>query len=184
MGFVFALGVNTPIFPFLYRNIPTFNLFQGPVRWHLWTVFGLSVLAGIGVTAWGRSRRLRRWAMRLLVACGAVTALAILVLIFAPSVIKAVTLLEQAAIAAGLLGVIGGLLTLSQPEAGTSAHGRWSAIVLIVIAADLVWAGWGLNPTVPASFYDNPSSAAPFWINLDNGVAARAYWTKSSEADT
>ena len=46
VGFVFALGVNTPIFPFLYRNIPTFNLFQGPVRWHLWTVFGLSVLAG------------------------------------------------------------------------------------------------------------------------------------------
>src|SRR6185436_12986939 len=99
VAFAFALGVNTPIFPFLYRNIPTFNLFQGPVRWHLWTVFGLSILSGIGVTAWGRSRRLRRWAMRLLVACGAATVLAILALIFVPSSIKAVTLLEQAAIA-------------------------------------------------------------------------------------
>ena len=172
VGFVFALGVNTPIFPFLYQNIPSFNLFQGPVRWHLWTVFGLSILAGIGVTAWGRSRRLHRWAMRVLVACGAVTVLAIVALIFAPSSIRAVTLLEQAAVAAGLLGVIGCLLTLTQPDAGTSAHGRWSAIVLIVVAADLVWAGWGLNPTVPASFYTpHPATAAQ----------SRGYWMKDAE---
>ncbi len=172
VGFVFALGVNTPIFPFLYQNIPTFNLFQGPVRWHLWTVVGLSVLAGIGVTAWGRSRRLRRWSMRLLVACGTATVLAILALIFAPSAIRAVSLLEQAAIAAGLLGVVGSLLTLSQPEAGTSAHGRWSAIVLMVVAADLVWAGWRLNPTVPASFY---------MPNQTTEAQSRVYWTKDAE---
>ncbi|MEO8393237.1 MAG: YfhO family protein, partial [Chloroflexota bacterium] len=181
VAFVFALGVNTPIFPFLYRNIPTFNLFQGPVRWHLWTVFGLSILAGIGVTAWGRSRRLRRWAMRLLVACGAATVLAILALIFAQSAIRAVTLLEQAAIAVGLLGVVGCLLTLTQPEAETRAHGRWSLIVLVVVAADLVWAGWGLNPTVPASFYAPVPADPRNQLGFVTGSAVRTYWAKSSE---
>ena len=172
VAFVFALGTNSPIFPFLYRNIPTFNLFQGPVRWHLCTVFGLSVLAGMGVTAWGRSRRRRRWAVRLTVACGAASALAILALLFFPSTIKAVTLLEQAAIAVGLLGVIGGLLTLSQPDPDTRAHERWSTIVLIVVAADLIWAAWGLNPTVPASFYQ---AMPPTYGQTRN------YWTKDGE---
>lgn len=54
IAFVFALGKNTPIFPFLYRNIPTFSLFQGLERWHIWTVFGLSVLAGIGTGLLGK----------------------------------------------------------------------------------------------------------------------------------
>ena len=54
IAFVFALGQNTPVFPFLFRNVPTFDLFQAPVRWHIWTVFALSVLAGIGTQAWGR----------------------------------------------------------------------------------------------------------------------------------
>ncbi|MBK9750666.1 MAG: hypothetical protein IPO91_28425 [Chloroflexi bacterium] len=77
VGFLFALGANTPIFPFLYRNIPTFDMFQAPVRWHLWTVFGLSVLAGIGVSAWGRDFRTRRWAKRAL--AGGLGALVLLV---------------------------------------------------------------------------------------------------------
>ena len=174
VGFVFALGVNTPIFPFLYRNIPTFNLFQGPERWHLWTAFGLSVLSGIGVTTWGRSRRLRRWTMRLTVACGAITVLAILALIFARSGVKGVTLLEQALLAVGLLGVIACLLTLTQPEAGTNAHNRWSALVLIVVAADLVWAGWGLNPTAPANFFMADTG-------VSTGGQGRVYWTAQAE---
>ncbi|MFI5106825.1 MAG: molybdenum cofactor guanylyltransferase, partial [Terriglobales bacterium] len=40
------------------------------------------------------------------------------------------TLLEHALLAVGLLGLIGCLLTLAQPEAGTNAHNHWSALVL------------------------------------------------------
>ena len=54
IAFIFALGDNTPIFSFLFNHVPTFDLFQAPVRWHIWTVFALSVLAGIGTQAWGR----------------------------------------------------------------------------------------------------------------------------------
>lgn len=172
VGFVFALGVNTAIFPFLYRNIPTFDLFQGPVRWHLWTVFGLSALAGIGVTAWGRSRALRRWTLRAIVACAAATVLALVALLFFPSSIRAVSLLEQAVVALGLLGVIACLLTLTQPEPGTNGHSRWSLVVLLVAAVDLAWAAWGLNPTVSASFYQPERS---------DDSATRGYWTDAAE---
>ncbi len=173
IGFMFALGIHTPIFPFLYTHVPTFDLFQGPERWHLWTVFGLSVLAGIGVTAWGHGYRIRRWAMRLTVACGAAAALSILVLVLSPSTMRAVTLLEQAVVALGLGGVAAGVLTLMQPPQDMpAAYGRWSLIVLLVVAADLVWASWGLNPTVPASFYD------PLRVE---GMQARRYWPQAAE---
>jgi hypothetical protein len=172
IGFVFALGVNTGIFPFLYRSIPTFNLFQAPVRWHLWTVVGLSVLAGIGVTAWSRSARLRRWAIRAAVACGAVAALAIIAVMFFSSTNRAVNLLTQALVGLGLLGLLISILALAQPEKGTRAYGRWSFVVLLFIAADLVWAAWGLNPTAPADWY-TPNRA-------DESLS-RGYWTQESE---
>ena len=54
IGFIFALGKNSPVFPLLYNNVPTFDLFQGPVRWHIWTVVALSILAGMGVGSWRR----------------------------------------------------------------------------------------------------------------------------------
>lgn len=173
VGFVFALGVNTPIFPFLYRNVPTFNLFQAPERWHLWTVTGLSVLAGIGVTVWVRGARLRRWTFRLTFACLVAAVLALI----APLVIKgespALPLLEHAAFALGVLGVIAGILTLTQPKLDTPAYQRWSVVVLIAVAVDLVWAGWGLNPAISAAFYD---PAAP-----TDSTPARAYWTAAAE---
>ncbi|MCJ7734820.1 MAG: YfhO family protein, partial [Anaerolineales bacterium] len=38
VSFLFALGKNTGIFPFLYRHIPTFDLFQAPTRFSIWAV--------------------------------------------------------------------------------------------------------------------------------------------------
>ncbi len=173
VGFVFALGVNTPIFPFLYRNVPTFNLFQAPERWHLWTVTGLSVLAGIGVTVWARGVRLRRWTARLTFACLIAAVLAAI----APFLLKgdspALPLLEHAAFALSILGLIAGSLTLTQPQPNTAAHRRWAVIVLVVVALDLVWAGWGLNPAIPATFYDSAAAA--------EATPVRAYWTAPAE---
>ena len=61
VGFCLALGKNTPIFPWLYRNIPTFDMFQAPARFMVLCVFALSVLAGISADRWkkptGRNAR-------------------------------------------------------------------------------------------------------------------------------
>jgi hypothetical protein len=52
VSLVLALGGNTPVFPFLYWNIPTFNLFQAPTRIMLAFVFALALLAGYGASRW------------------------------------------------------------------------------------------------------------------------------------
>ncbi len=172
VAMAFALGDNTPIFPFLYNHVPTFNLFQGPERWHLWTVFGLSILGGVGVTTWSRNRNLRRWTARLTVACFALALLGVLGVLFVHDAKPGVSVLLDAVLSVGLLGVAAGVLTLTQPQPDTRAFGRWSAVVLIVVAIDLIVASWGLNPTVPASFYN---------ANPPPSDSARRYWTASAE---
>jgi hypothetical protein len=54
VALLFSLGKFTPVFPWLYRNIPTFNMFQAPARWMLWAEFSLALLAGIGAQGWRR----------------------------------------------------------------------------------------------------------------------------------
>ena len=56
LSFLLALGKNTPVFPWLYRNIPTFDMFNAPTRFSLWAIFFLALLAGIGVEYWNRPK--------------------------------------------------------------------------------------------------------------------------------
>jgi hypothetical protein len=173
VGFVLALGDHTPIFPFLYEHVPTFALFQAPVRWHLWTVFSLSVLAGIGVTVWGRGERLLFWT-RLGTAAGAGAALlAVIVLLSLPEGQDGVSVLLRALIPLGVFAALAGLLTLRRPEPSHRRYGLWSALVLVITAADLALASWGLNPTAPAAFFDRLAGAS--------SLEARAYWPRAAE---
>jgi hypothetical protein len=52
LSFLFGLGDNTPVFPFLYLHAPTFALFQAPSRFLIWATFGLVLLAAIGIDRW------------------------------------------------------------------------------------------------------------------------------------
>lgn len=149
-GFLFALGQFSPIFPSLYENVPTFDLFQAPVRWHLWTVFGLSALAGIGATWW---RRGGRWTRRLMVVCIAAALASLAMMLFAPPDSRGVAVLVRAALITSVSGILAGWLTLRKPDASSPRYQRWALSVLVVLALDLGLAGWGLNPTVPAAFY-------------------------------
>lgn len=178
VAFVFALGNHSPVYPFLFRNAPTFDLFQAPVRWHLWTVFALSVLAGIGTRSWGRGYWLF-FGTRLAIA-GCIAA-ALLALFAAPIIIpaegdpelaRALTVLRMAVVTTGIFGALAGALTLLQPERESRRYGWWALAVLIVVAIDLGWAAQGLNPTVPAAFYDR--------IPAPEGEA-RAYWPEEAE---
>lgn len=175
-AFVIAFGNHSPVFPFLYDHVPTFNMFQAPVRWHIWTVFGLSVLAGIGVSAWGRGY----WVLfftRLATAgaFGAVT-LAMVAPNFLPPEVsqgEEVQVITRAIIATGILGALAGVLTLTQPESTSSRRKVWSLAVLGVVAVDLIYASWLLNPTTSATFYDRQTASQP--------EAGRAYWPEDVE---
>lgn len=176
VGVVFALGNYTPIFPFLYQHIPTFDLFQAPERWHLWTVFGLSVLAGIGVGAWGRGKWLLFGTRLLTAACLGAVVLALLAPRWLPPEVAqndGVRVVMQAVIFTGLMGALAGDLTLIQPEVNSRRYRWWSLAVLVVVAVDLGLAGRGLNPTLPASFFDE----------RDSGIIReyRAYWPEAAQ---
>jgi hypothetical protein len=178
VAFALAMGRHSPVFPFLYRHVPTFDMFQGPVRWHLWTVFALSVLAGIGVNNWGRGARVRRWARLATVACLGIVMLSVVALIVLDIENDSIHILLVAMITTGAIAVLTGILTLRQPDPTTPHYGRWSLLVLIVITIDLSWAAWGLNPTVASDFYArNPTSTAA----TDSTGLSRIYWTETVE---
>lgn len=167
---VLALGRYSPIFPFLYDHVPTFDLFQAPVRWHLWTVFGLSALSAVGVTWWNRGAS---WTRRAAAFCIAALAVGIAGSFALPVaspelavLLRAVTVLSAASLAAVVL-------TLTRPEPGSRREPIWNAAVLVVVIADLVLANWGLNPTTSAAFYDLQPLAS----------AERAFWPKEALDD-
>lgn len=157
-----ALGSNTPIFPWLYRHIPTFDMFQAPTRYSIVAEFSLAVLAGIGVS------RLRRPSGRTLYWARLGTAGAFAVMLGAglawllmgsisPSFIRATAL-------AGGIGCLFGFLILRGPErqefddqAQPFGYVGWSWALSIVVAGDLLVAGWGMNPGVETTIYqENP----------------------------
>lgn len=166
-AFVLALGRYTPIFPFLYDHVPTFDLFQAPVRWHLWTVFGLSVLSAVGVTWWNRGASWTRRAAAFCIAALSVGIIGSLALTDAPPelavMLRALSVLSATALAAVIL-------TLIKPQPGSRYERLWNAAVLLVVAADLVWANQGLNPTTGAEFYE-PQPAT---------TTQRAFWPKDA----
>ncbi|UCD97880.1 MAG: hypothetical protein JSV42_13045, partial [Chloroflexota bacterium] len=74
MTFTIALGQNTPIFPWLYQNIPTFSMFQAPTRISILAVFSLAILAALGAETWRRPEGRRLYWLRLgVMAAGAIT---------------------------------------------------------------------------------------------------------------
>ena len=172
-AFVLALGRNTSIFPSLYEHVPTFSLFQAPVRWHLWTVFGLCVLAGAGVDAWGRSRPAKRWAARLTVASVALLIAGILAPIaFEAGHSSEIVTLLRGVFSVGLIGTAAGLLSMVQPDRNHARYPRWSLAVLFLVAADLGWATVGLNPTLAVNYTIAPDEETP---------STRAYWPEAAQ---
>lgn len=161
--FIIALGRNTPIFPWLYKYIPTFDMFQAPTRITILAVFSLSILAAIGADSWHRPRdRMLYWLRLGIMAAAAITIGAGLALLLSrsfplgirPSFIRAAALL-------GIWGTGLGILTLRAPlNKAIQPHqkwGWWQWAVVLWVGIDLVVAGWGLNPGVDLEVYREES---------------------------
>lgn len=153
---VLALGDNTPIFPFLFRHLPTFDLFQAPTRWMLLFVFSLSIIAGLGFDVWSPPRGRGLYWTRLLTAGAGVIGLAAwlgstLLLNTQPTFVGAF-------VVAGLWLFLTGVLALAKEKLDSDC---WNALALIVILIDLVTAGWGLNPSVPTQVYETKMATYP-----------------------
>lgn len=172
LAFIIALGRNTPIFPWLYSYIPTFNMFQAPTRFSIVAVFSLSILAAIGADSWQRPRaRLLYWVRLGIMAAVAITIGAGLALIVSRSFTMGIR--PSFIRAAALLGVWGlglGVLTLKAPQANTNPGlkrwGWWHWAVVFWVGMDLTVAGWGLNPGVGLEVYQNPSPTTSEIVSL------------------
>lgn len=166
-----ALGENLPIFPWLYRNIPGFDMFQAPARMMIWVVFSIALLAGIGMDGWERPQKTG------LVRLKRSTAIFVAVILGTVCVWVVLPNIDASFIRAGIwIGIVGSaacLIALQQPmEAGTIRHDRWQWFALSLVCLDLIAAGFFLNPTVPMSFY---------YGNTEVGVREGRIWLSSAD---
>ncbi len=167
IALVLALGKNTPVFPFLFHHVPTFDMFQSPARWLAVTTVALAALAALGAQRWPRGHRGRRRG-----ALGIVVGVAVLVGgLAAPRLVASVPSTFGAATArlGGTLAVAGTLALLRRDTIG------WQAAVTGFVALDLLLFGWPLLPTVERSLYQNVTSTA-IHLEYEPGPAARVYW--------
>jgi hypothetical protein len=147
-----ALGQNTPLFPFFYRYVPGFGLFQAPARMLIGYTFAVSLLAGVGAQAWAASHRKRYWS-RLGIAGSA----ALLVLGLAGWYFIGESHLKTFGIAlarTALLAVAMFLLLLQQPPSPV----RWHWAALAFIALDLGLAGLRATPVTDRALYERPGA--------------------------
>ncbi len=152
VGIALALGKNTPLFPFLYRSIPTFNLFQAPTRFSIWLVVGLVLLIGFGLDRWVKPTGRRLYWSRL----GAMAGFgAILTALFARFILDGSIeesyfdgALHTSILFFGLM-----LFNLFAPEKGKHAP-IWSNLLVLFILGDLLFAHFFVNPGIPLKTLD------------------------------
>jgi hypothetical protein len=154
LSFFLSLGKNTPIYPWLYQHIPTFDMFVGPARWLLWAELALSLLAGYGVQTWRRPQSKALYWTRLGTA-GAFAAIAgaLLAMQFSTRVNQAQA---SAVIQAGLLAAGSGLLSLTAPYQEPDRRHRWSWAVILLVCVDLLFTFYPLNPVMSVDLYRVP----------------------------
>ena len=156
---VWGLGRNTPVYPWLYQNVPTFDMFQAPTRVMIAFVFSLALLAGLGVESWQRpSGRWLYWTRLGTAGMGAVTLATGLAWMYLD--VEA-TFLRPTAVA-GLLGLVTGVLTLCAPAAESPQRYTqiWSLLAIGMTAIDLLAHGSGLNPGIEMGYYQRASTLA------------------------
>ncbi len=176
--FILALGKYTPVFPFLYHYVPTFNLFQAPTRFTLLAEFSLSLLASIGVMKWRRPEgKSLSWTYRGIVAACAFLLAAgagwFMLRSVQPAMFEAIAF-------TGFAGIICGVATLTAPRVAPAVKdGVWSWLVVIFVSIDLLLAGWGLNPGASQDLYTRPSTAVAALSPTLNGH--RLYLSASDE---
>jgi hypothetical protein len=167
IALVLALGQNAPLFPFLFRYVPTFDLFQAPARWLAVTTVALAALAALAAQRWPAGRlRQRRGAL------GIVFGGAFLVAGLAAPLLIADERLATFSAATLRLGVtlVGvGVLTLIWRE-----KPWWRVAVVGLVLLDLLVFGWPLVPTVDRVLYQGSTQQVTAFLEEFGG--ARIYW--------
>lgn len=182
VSLLLALGSHTPLFPWLFAQAPTFDMFQGPTRFSLWAVLALSLLAGLGASHWRASQgyapqgRGLYWS-RLGVAAAVAVVLGGMagVLLGNEAGFAIPASYARAAVWLGLTLLALAVFNLR----GWRLTERWRAWLLgLVVTVELLVAGWGLNPGAPLALYVERPVRSDVLAQLDGG---RVYMPAADE---
>jgi hypothetical protein len=152
LSVLFALGSRTPMYPWLFRHVPTFDTFQAPTRWSLILIFSLVVLAAHIADKWTELKGRGLYWVRLGTAGAGAGLLVSLAAMRVPLAIEA-SIPRALAGTCFWLGLAGALALLR----GKLQISQWAWAVVVVVSADLVAAGWGLNPSAPIELVTAPT---------------------------
>jgi hypothetical protein len=157
---ILAMGNNTPAFPLLFQHVPGFGFFQAPARLMLWFAIAAGTLAGIGADRFRLTYR-KQYVLRLTVAGAAAMLIVTLAIdgsgldlgrVHAPALVRLAIL----AGAAGILLLLFGR-SPDDPDRRVKAsrlpRPAWSALVVVLVGADLALAALPLTPTLAPQLY-------------------------------
>ncbi len=174
-----ALGWFTPLYPWLYRHVPTFDLFQAPTRWHLITTFVLAYLAGEGLNRLHRPQGRALYWTRL----GTAGALALGSTALALGWTTTDPRIQTAGLGMGTFGLLAfgsGLIILRfAPQSSRPSRSRWFWLALLWTGLDLaiIQQGW-----LPATSVDDYTKNIPSpWTNQVDLSVGRV-WMPSLDA--
>ena len=174
LGIVLALGRFAPYYEFLYEHVPTFDNFREPVRWLLLTSFSFSILAGVGIENWLPSPRRIYWTR--LANAGAFATILISLVVRVGVTDKDIQVLAESTFILGLQILAVGWLSLYKWQGLSALQLRtWQAVIWLLIALDLAWASFGMNPSVSPKVYQ-PETAQT--------GSGRTYWQADYEDET
>ncbi len=152
LSLVLALGKNTPIFPFLFRWVPTFGLFQAPTRWALLAAFALCLLAAQYADSWRNPQgRALYWARLGTAAAGGMIGFSLLAGGLIPNL--QLSFVRSFMIGGASLLAVGALCLTKREPVGPI----WAASLGLFLLSDLLLASIGLNPTTKAEVYQGES---------------------------
>ncbi|NLE44950.1 MAG: YfhO family protein [Chloroflexi bacterium] len=175
ISILLAMGIYTPVFPFLFRYVPTFNLFQSPARWLAVTTVGLSALAALGADAWPEGIRGRRRATRWTIVGVSLALGGIAAPFLVPEIVPT---FGPATLRLGLTLSGAGLVMHLRPQPSDGRAGelslKWSVVALGFVAVDLLLFGWPLVPTVDRSLYGGQTQVAG--MLRESADSPRIYW--------
>jgi hypothetical protein len=164
LSLILALGWNTPVYLWVFDNIPGFGYFQAPSRLLIWYTLGMTILAGVGAANFQIQPVQRRGWQRALMAGLGLTLAGLSGRVMLAGI--NLTFLT-ATVTTGLLLTLALGLLLSQPAPIVPLKsisfwtlGRWQAVTLLFIIGDLLWAAFPLQPTLPSTLFNQPIATA------------------------
>ena len=163
VSFLLALGNNTPLYEWLFRTVPTFALFQSPTRFSIWMVFALALLAGMVVDSWHRPTGRGLYWSRLAIAAGVALLLGTILGGFLAnrSLLDTPQTFFTATLTMGIFALLAAWLNLRAPTEKIAKKVNWQWLVAGLVAVDLLFAGWGLNPGTNLELYNEELSLSP-----------------------